>query len=69
MAPNCAYCVYAVCTVRHTDGVSIYLSVYIVYTHSDKSKLLLESIEVNILAPYYLSHTCHAAVTLLLGAV
>lgn len=51
----------------HTYGVSIHLSVYIVYTHSNKSKLLLESIEVNIWAIYYLSNTWHTAVTLFLG--
>lgn len=58
--PNCAYCIYAVCTVRYIDGVSIYLSVYtayIQYTHSNKSKLLLESIEVSICAIDYLSNT------------
>lgn len=41
----------------HTASVSIYLSVYIVYTHSNKSKLLLESIEVSICAIDYLSNT------------
>lgn len=53
----------------YTDGVSIYLSVYIRYTHSNKSKLLLESIEVSICALDYLSNTWHTAVTLFLGAV
>lgn len=53
----------------YTDGVSIHLSVYIVYTHSNKSKLLLESIEVNICAIDYLSNTCHTSVTLFFGAV
>jgi hypothetical protein len=55
--PNCAYCIYAVYTVRHTASVSIYLSVYIVYTHLNKSKLLLESIDVSICAIDYLSNT------------
>lgn len=53
----------------HTYGVSIYLSVYIVYTHSNKSKLLLESIEVSTCALDYLSHCCHTCVTPLFGAV
>lgn len=53
----------------HTDGVSIYLSVYIVYTHLNKSKLLLESIEVDICALDYLSNTCHTSVTPIFGAV
>ena len=47
----------------HTDGVFIHLSVYIVYTHLNKSKLLPEPIEVDICALYYLSNTCHTAVT------
>lgn len=53
----------------YTDGVSIYLSVYIVYTHSNKSKLLLESIEVSTCALGYLSHCCHTSVKQLFGAV
>lgn len=51
----------------YIDGVSIYLSVYIQYTHSNKSKLLPESIEVDIWAVYYLSNTWHTAVTLFSG--
>ena len=53
----------------YTDGVSIYLSVYIVYTHLNKSKLLLESIEVDICVLDYLSHCCHTSVTPLFWAV
>lgn len=53
----------------HTDGVFIHLTVYIVYTHLNKSKLLPESIEVDICALRYLSNTWHTAVTLFLGAV
>lgn len=48
----------------HIYDVSIHLTVYIVYTHSNKSKLLLESIEVNICVLHYLSNTWHTAVTL-----
>lgn len=47
----------------YTDGVSIHLTVYIVYIHLNESKLLLESIEVNICAIDYLSHCCHTCVT------
>lgn len=53
----------------HTDGVSIHLSVYIVYTHSNKSKLFPGSIEAGICALGYLSHCCHTSVTLFFGAV
>lgn len=53
----------------YTDGVSIYLSVYIRYTHSNKSKLFLESIEASICALGYLSHCCHTSVTLFFGAM
>ena len=53
----------------HTDGISIHLTVYIVYTHSNKSKPLLESIEVGICALDYLSNTCHTSVTPIFGAV
>lgn len=41
----------------YIDGVSIHLSVYIQYTYSNKSKLLLESIDVSICAIDYLSNT------------
>lgn len=51
------------------NSLSIYSSVYIVYIHSNKSKLLLESIEVSIRALGYLSHCCHTSVTLFFGAM
>lgn len=45
------------------DGLSIYLSVYIVYTHLAKLKRFNELIEVNTHALNYLSHCCHTGVT------
>lgn len=43
-------------------GLSIYATVYIVYTHLAKLKRFNELIEVNIYAIYCLSHCCHTGV-------
>lgn len=53
----------------YTDGVSIYLSVYIRYTHLAKLKRFNELVEVDICALDYLSNTCHTSVTPIFGAV
>lgn len=47
------------------NGLSIYATVHIVYTHLAKLKRFNEFTEVNIYAVYYLSNTCHTGVTLL----
>lgn len=44
------------------NGLSIYATVYIVYTHTSKSKRLRMFTEVNIYALNYLSHCCHTGV-------
>lgn len=47
------------------NGLSIYATVYIVYTHLAKSKRPHMFTEVNIYTFYYLSHWCHTGVNLL----
>lgn len=59
------YTVYMLYAQSCIDGLSVYATVYIVYTHSSKSKRLRMFTEVNIYALYYLSHWCHTGVTLL----